>query len=212
MNRWCLSLVLGAFLIAGLGLLSARAETNSAARLTQFAPPGSTTEKKPATAQTTPTQQAPAAPAPATGVAKTPPAGPAWAVNCRSTAKQKELECGVSQTLIIKKSGQVLTRVTFRIAADTKKPEVIVQLPLGVLLAAGATFQVDENVPQALSFRTCGKNGCVANSPVTPEVLATLRRGKQLTIGFQDLKEKPITVPLSLNGFAEAYDKMQKPS
>ena len=118
----------------------------------------------------------------------------------------------MSQTLVMKKSGQVLTRVTFRIAADTKKPEIVVQLPLGVLLAAGATFQVDDNPPQSLSYRTCGKNGCVANSPITPEVLAALRKGKQLTIGFQDLKEKPITVPLSLNGFAEAYDKMQKPS
>jgi invasion protein IalB len=43
-------------------------------------------------------------------------------------------------------------------------------------------------------------------------VLATLRRGKQLKIGFQNLAEKPITVPLVLDGFGDAYDKMQKPA
>jgi invasion protein IalB len=77
-----------------------------------------------------------------------------------------------------------------------------VQLPLGVLLTAGATFQVDDNTAQRLNFRACDRNGCYANAPVTPEMLATLKSGKQLKI----------TVPLSLNGFDDAYAKMQKPA
>ena len=118
----------------------------------------------------------------------------------------------MSQTVVLKQSGQVLTNVTFRIPADTKKPEIIVQLPLGVYLAAGATFQVDENPAQRLNFRACDRNGCFAFSPVTPEMLAVLKRGKQIKIGFQNLAEKPITVPLSLDGFGDAYEKMLKPA
>ena len=118
----------------------------------------------------------------------------------------------MSQTVVLKQSRQVLTNVTFRIPVDTKQPEIIVQLPLGVLLAAGATFQVDENTPQQLKFKACDRNGCYANSPITPEMLAVLKKGKQLTVGFQNLAEKPITVPLSLDGFGDAYDKMQRPS
>jgi invasion protein IalB len=83
---------------------------------------------------------------------------------------------------------------------------------LGVLLAAGATFQVDDNTAQRLNFRACDRNGCYANSSVSPDVLAALRKGTQLKIGFQNLAEKPITVPLSLDGFGEAYEKMEKPS
>jgi invasion protein IalB len=133
-------------------------------------------------------------------------------VNCRSTAKEKELECRMSQTVVMKKGGPVLSRITFRIPVDTKKPEIIAQVPLGVLLTAGATFQVDENTPQQLDFRTCDRTGCYATSPVAPEVIADLKKGKKLTISFQNLAEKPITVPLSLDGFGESYDKMQKPS
>ncbi len=118
----------------------------------------------------------------------------------------------MSQTVVLKQSGQVLTNVTFRIPWIRKRSQIIVQLPLGVLLPAGATFQVDENAAQRLNFRACDRNGCYANSPVSPEVLATLRKGKQLKISFQNLAEKPITVPLSLDGFGEAYEKMQKPS
>ena len=220
MKRWFLWHVIpGTFLVFGLGafvalgidpFLAARAETVSAVKLSQVSPPGSTTQKKP----TMPTAQAPqAAPVPsAPSAAKPKAAGPGWAVNCKSTSKEKGLECRMSQTVVLKQSGQVLTNVTFRIPVDTKQPEIIVQLPLGVLLAAGATFQVDENTPQQLKFKACDRNGCYANSPVTPEVLAILKKGKQLTIGFQNLAEKPITVPLSLDGFGDAYDKMQRPS
>jgi invasion protein IalB len=214
MNRWRLSLVvLLTFLVAGVkafaspgpdSLSDVRAATKSATKLTQTGP-----EKKPTPAPTASPAQAAPAPS-AQGAAKGPGAG--WAVNCSSAAKDKELQCRMSQTLVLKKGGQVLSKVTFQIPADTKKLEIVVQMPLGVYLPAGATFQVDESTPQQLNFRTCGRNGCYATSPVSPEVLDALRKGKQLTIGFQNLAEKPITLPLSLDGFAESYDKMQKPS
>jgi invasion protein IalB len=172
-------------------------------------PPGSSSSQKKPVAQAAPSGQ-PAQ----SGQAKAPApaAGPGWAVNCKSEAKEKELECRMSQTVVLKQSGQVLANVTFRVPSDTKKPEIIVQLPLGVFLPAGATFQVDENAAQRLNFRACDRNGCFANAPVSAEVMATLKKGKQLKVGFQTLAEKPVTVPLSLDGFGESYDKMQKPS
>jgi invasion protein IalB len=232
MDRWILSVVVaGTFLLAGFGahifpgldtLSAAAAENQPEGQFAQLVSPPSSTERRSTTAPTAPpsAQSAPApaaqtAPAPSTPGAAKPPApakGPGWAVNCKSTAKEKELECRMSQTVVVKQTGKVLTNVTFRIPADTKKPEIIVQLPLGLNLQAGATFQVDENTPQRLGFRACDRKGCYASSPVSPEVLATLRRGKQLKIGFQNLAEKPITVPLVLDGFGDAYDKMQKPA
>ena len=217
MNRWLLSLkVLGsalfaclvALVLAGIDLSAlARAETGPTTKITQLNTPGSTTEKKPAAGPaTSPTQSTPAP------AAAGEPKGPGWAVNCKSEATEKGLECRMSQTVVLKQSGQVLTNVTFRIPTDTKKPEVIVQLPLGVSLAPGATFQVDDNPAQRLNFRACDRNGCFAITPVTPEMLAVLRRGKQIKIGFQNLAEKPITVPLSLDGFGDAYEKMLKPA
>ena len=217
MNRWLLSLnvfssalfaCLGALVLAGIDLPTfARAETGPTTKIAQINAPGSTTEKKPAAAPaTSPTQSTPAP------AAAGEPKGPGWAVNCKSEATEKGLECRMSQTVVLKQSGQVLTNVTFRIPSDTKKPEVIVQLPLGVSLAPGATFQVDDNPAQRLNFRACDRNGCFAITPVTPEMLAVLRRGKQIKIGFQNLAEKPITVPLSLDGFGDAYEKMLKPA
>jgi invasion protein IalB len=132
---------------------------------------------------------------------------PGWAVNCKSAPNDKGLECRLSQT-IVTQNGQVITDVTFRIPADKKEPEAIVRLPLGILLSAGATLQVDDKAPQNLTFRTCDQNGCYARMSVSPEILATIQKGKQLQVSFQNLAEKSITVPLSLTGFSDAYGKI----
>jgi invasion protein IalB len=213
MNRWILTfVVLCAFVLAGLGVLFlpgllTGTDNESGEQLAQRAATSpSTGDEEPTVTQgaQAPTQadKQPGASAP----------GPGWAVTCKSQAKEEELECGVSQTVVMKKSGKVVTNVTFRVPADTKKPEILIQLPLRLYLPAGATYQVDENTPQTVNFRACNRSGCYAQTPVTPEVLATLKTGKQLTIGFQNLARKPIRVSLSLNGFGDAYDKMQKPS
>ena len=167
MKRLSLRILSAKVLLVGLGILGltgtnyspgARAEPEPATRLTQASPPSSTTEKK----QTPSASPSQFAPAPATAQTK----GPGWAVNCKSEAKEKELECRMSQTVVLKQSGQILTNMTFRIPADTKKPEIIVQLPLGVFLAAGATVQVDENPPQRINYRACDRSGCFAILPL----------------------------------------------
>ncbi len=135
--------------------------------------------------------------------------GPGWAVNCQSGAKEAALNCRLSQTLVMKKSGRLLTRVTFLLPAGGRNPKLNIQVPLGVLISAGATIRVDENPPQGLRFRTCNRNGCYAETALSPAFLASLRKGRKLVIEFKNLAEKTIKLPLSLGGFDEAYTKAQ---
>lgn len=168
-----------------------------------------------------PAAQPPAAPAEGEQATQ-PPAGddqaaeqpqaPGWAVNCKSEAGESALDCNLSQTVVLRQGGQVLAKVTFVVPASPKKPVVVVQLPLRLYLPAGAKLQIDENAPQALNFRACDRSGCYAQSEISAETLASLRNGKQLTVGFKNLAEQDITVPLSLSGFGDAYAKIDKPS
>jgi invasion protein IalB len=68
--------------------------------------------------------------------------------------------------------------------------------------------QVDENSAQQLTFRACNRNGCYAQAPLSPEVLAQLRKGKQVNVAFKSLAEKEVKVPLQLDGFGDAYAKV----
>ena len=133
--------------------------------------------------------------------------GPGWAVNCKSAATEQGLECRLSQTIVTQQGGE-LADVTFRIPADKKGPEAIVRLPLGVFLPAGATLQVDDKTQQKLNFRACDRNGCYAQAAISSQMLKELQEGQELKVSFKNLAEKQIDVPLSLDGFPEAYRKI----
>ncbi len=83
------------------------------------------------------------------------------------------------------------------------------QLPLGLNLPVGAKLQVDDGKVVDLPIQTCENRGCYASAPVSAELLATLKSGKQLKISFQNMAKETISIPMPLNDFAAAYDKIK---
>ena len=152
-------------------------------------------------AQTTPTPS-PTAAAPA-------PAQPGWAARCSSASRDTPLECAMEQNAVLSKTGQLVVLVNIRVPGDTRAPIVLVQLPLGLNLQAGAKFQVDDGKSVDLPIQTCENRGCYASVPLSPEMVNALRSGKQLKIIFQDLAKETIAIPMPLNDFAAAYDKIK---
>jgi invasion protein IalB len=163
--------------------------------------------KSKGTAQLTP---APApAPSPSGTAAAAPPASPGWAAHCNSVSRDAPLECTIEQNAILTKTGQVLVLVVIRVPGDSRAPLALVQLPLGLNLQTGAKFQVDDGKATDLPIQTCENRGCYASVPVAPELLTALKSGKQLKVSFQDLAKETITIPMPLNDFAAAYDKIK---
>ncbi len=135
---------------------------------------------------------------------------PGWALDCSSGAQDKALQCRLSQRVIMKGAGQLLTQVTFLLPSEKNgNSHINIQLPLGVLVSTGVSIQVDENAPHTHRIRTCNRNGWYVEAPLSPEFLAQLRKGSTLTITFTNLTQKTIALPLSLGGFDEAYAKAQ---
>ncbi len=135
---------------------------------------------------------------------------PGWALDCSSGAQDKALQCRLSQRVIMKGAGQLLTQVTFLLPSDKNgNTHINVRLPLGMLLSTGVSIKVDENAPHTHRIRTCNRNGCYVEAPLSPEFLAQLRKGSTLTITFTNLTQETISLPLPLGGFDEAYAKAQ---
>ena len=124
-------------------------------------------------------------------------------------SRDAALECTIEQNAILTKTGQVLVLVVIRVPGDTRAPVAFVQLPLGLNLQTGAKFQVDDGKVVDLPIQTCENRGCYASTAVTPELLTALKSGKQLKVSFQDLAKETITIPMPLNDFAAAYDKIK---
>ena len=153
------------------------------------------------------TQATPTPPSPSSTPA--PPPQPGWAARCSSPSRDAPLECAMEQNAILTKTGQLVVLVNIRVPGDTRAPIALVQLPLGLNLQVGAKFQVDDGKSTDLPIQTCENRGCYASIPISLETLNALRAGKQLKISFQDLAKETITIPLSLNDFSAAYDKIK---
>jgi invasion protein IalB len=137
------------------------------------------------------------------------PPQPGWIARCSSASRQAPLECAIEQNAVLTKTGQLLVLINIRVPADTRAPVALVQLPLGLNLPAGAKLQVDEGTPVDLAVQTCENRGCYASTPVSAELLAALKSGKQLKISFQNMAKETIAIPMSLTDFAAAYDKIK---
>jgi len=148
-------------------------------------------------------------PSPSGATPTTPPVAPGWAARCTSASRDTPLECAMEQNAILTKTGQVLVLVVIRVPGDTRAPLAFVQMPLGLNLQSGAKFQVDDGKVTDLPIQTCENRGCYASTAIAPELLTALKSGKQLKVSFQDLAKETITVPMPLNDFAAAYDKIK---
>ena len=158
----------------------------------------------------TPKSAAQTTAAPPAPQAETPAAPqPGWSARCTSANRKAPLECAIEQTAVLSKTGQLLVLVNIRVPSDTHAPVALVQLPLGLNLPGGAKLQVDEGKIIDVQIQTCEARGCYASLPIAPDLLATLRSGKQLKVSFQNLGKETITIPMPLADYAAAYDKIK---
>jgi len=132
-----------------------------------------------------------------------------WSVRCIADSREAPPDCTIEQRAIVTQTGRLLMQVTIRVPADTRKPVLMVQGPLGTFLPAGLLLDVDGSDFQKLDFQTCEASGCYAASPLTPEQLKTLFNGQSLNINVQSTNKQPIKVPMTLIGFTSAYRKIQ---
>jgi len=133
--------------------------------------------------------------------------GSNWRVECSSDGQV--LDCRAVQQVIARENQQLVAGLTVRVPAETKKPVMMVQMPLGVLVSEAVDLSVDEGKPERFNIQTCNQQGCFVGTPLADVLLAAMRTGKQLRIVFQNANKQAITVTMPLAGFALAYDKVK---
>lgn len=137
-----------------------------------------------------------------------PPAVNSWTINCGSTTDVNKLECQMSQSLTEAKTGQRVLTVTIRKQGADAARGMILQLPHGIYLPAGATYQVDQGEKTPAVIQTADQNGSYVAVPLADALVNALKRGTTLNVGMETANRAPITLPVSLTGFAATYDKL----
>jgi invasion protein IalB len=144
-----------------------------------------------------------AQPAPAASTIEGDSSG--WIVRCTGAPPT----CRAEQEIRLKNTHQLVVSAVVNMARDSKQPTMLIHLAHGVFLPAGATLQVGKRSPQRLEIQTCDAAGCYAGMPISKDALAALQSEQEMTVSFDDLRKRRITVRMSLAGFAVAYQKIQ---
>jgi invasion protein IalB len=163
--------------------------------------------KAPAAAQ----KQAPAAPA-----AQAQPAPPAgqeapqlmyspWMKVCgKGPDTNNKQVCVVTKDGRLENGMPVAIVQLFEPEGDQKVLRVTV--PLGMQIQHGTRMIIDQGQPQQQPYKICFPVGCMADYPVTDEMMKQLKTGQQITVQAINMQGTPISLPLPLADFAKAYD------
>jgi len=81
-----------------------------------------------------------------------------------------------------------------------------VTVPLGMQLAHGTRMLIDQQPPQQSPYKICFPVGCMADYPVTDDMIAKMKKGQNLVVQAINMQGTPISLPLPLGDFAKAYD------
>ncbi|HEY6024740.1 MAG TPA: invasion associated locus B family protein [Pseudolabrys sp.] len=81
-----------------------------------------------------------------------------------------------------------------------------VTVPLGMQLSHGTRLLIDQNPPTQSPYKICFPVGCMADYPVTDDMIAKMKKGQNIIVQAINMQGTAISLPLPLNDFAKAYD------
>jgi invasion protein IalB len=132
-----------------------------------------------------------------------------WISNCTSPGRGLPQECVLQQRALLGKTRQFIGMITIRVPAETKKPVMMIQTPLGLFLPAGVITDVDGDMAQNYPFQSCNIQGCYVGFPIPDKLLVRMFKGGKFNVTFQYLNKKRLKLPMSLLGFTEVYERIK---
>ena len=130
-----------------------------------------------------------------------------WDLRCTAD----ESECFLYQ-LVVNPAGDPVSEISIIAlpAGGEAVTGATVVTPLGTLLPAGLSFQIDSGPVQKFPFSWCLRSGCFSRFGLPAEGLASLKAGSKaiMSLSALDIPDQPIDLEVSLTGFTAGYNAM----
>jgi invasion protein IalB len=200
------------------GRLSARLAVTMALVLGLGAPLPSAQQSQEAPAETTPQQQETPQQAPTQeggappDVQMTERQFQDWTVRCGRPRGQEAEVCEMEQQQIDNEDRTVMAVAVGQVPGSSDFV-LLVLLPLGILLPAGVTIQIDGGAEIPLQVVRCERQGCRIERLIEADLLSRLKAGTKATVFFEAFdpqgKRQRLGVPISLLGFTAALNEVR---
>lgn len=131
-----------------------------------------------------------------------------WQLSCDTPPGASFEQCFIVQNVTAEDQPNVGLSVIVLKTADRQARLMRVLAPLGVLLPNGLGLNVDGADLGRVAFSRCYPSGCVVEVMLDETLLDQLMKGSSAIFVVFKTPEEGIGIPVSLNGFSEAYAQL----
>lgn len=111
------------------------------------------------------------------------------------------------QNITTANNGQLITGISLiELKGKVNRKVFQVTVPTGRLVPPGIGLQVDGGKAQKLDYVICFPDRCVAEVPLTDALVASFKKGNNLTLTSVNFQNQPNPIKITLTGFSGAYD------
>jgi invasion protein IalB len=128
-----------------------------------------------------------------------------WRVACPA-AETKDVSCELSTDVVDRSQGTPNPIARATITTDKDGKQVLgFMLPYGVALEAGMGLRLGKEPVKVYQYRTCNTVGCLAVTPFDAALADSLKNAHDASVMFAGLDGKPVSVPMSFDGYQKSY-------
>lgn len=125
----------------------------------------------------------------------------------KACTKQEDVDICNVQNIQTAGNGQLLTGVSLiDLRGKVNRKVFQVTVPTGRLVPPGIGLQVDNGKPQKLDYVICFPDRCVAEVPLTDQLVTSFKKGQQITLTSINFQNQPNPIKIPLAGFGTAFD------
>lgn len=125
----------------------------------------------------------------------------------KACTKQQDVDICNVQNIVVADSGQLVTGVSLiELKGKVNRKVFQVTVPTGRLVPPGIAVQIDGGKAQKLDYVICFPDRCVAEVPLTDNLVSSFKKGSDLTLTSVNFQNQQNPVKVSLKGFTGAYD------
>ena len=133
----------------------------------------------------------------------------AWNLKCKTNADTLNEICIANQLITTgKNEKQVVLGVMVGYLSEHELPHIIFRMSAKANIDRGAAVKIDKFDSFSVPIANCDKQVCEVRSFIPEGLLSQMRTGKLLKFAFL-LDNKPVTYPVSLDGFNKTYSLLQ---
>ncbi|MGN6304288.1 MAG: invasion associated locus B family protein [Mesorhizobium sp.] len=125
----------------------------------------------------------------------------------KACTKQEDVDICNVQNITTAGNGQLITGVSLiDLRGKVNRKVFQVTVPTGRLVQPGIGLQVDGGKTQKLDYVICFPDRCVAEVPLTDQLVTSFKKGQQITLTSINFQNQPNPIKVALTGFSEAFD------